>query len=148
MKFYRDKLVGIGNVHSKFQVSRTSGSLFLYCKILQNCNFLYLFERGYHKNQYNEMKLYKDKLMGMKNLMRNFKFPGHQKVCFYTVNYCKIVIFFTFFWAWLLQKSRHWHEILQGQTNGSKERTFQISSLPDIRKSDRHSTFIESRACN
>ena len=34
MKFLRDKLAGVRNVHSKFQVSRTSGNLFLYCKIL------------------------------------------------------------------------------------------------------------------
>ena len=43
MKFYRNKLAAVRNVHSKFQVFRTSGSLFLYCKILQDSDFLYLF---------------------------------------------------------------------------------------------------------
>ena len=127
MKFYRDKLVGIGNVHSKFQVSRTSGSLFLYCKILQNCNFLYLFELDCHKNQYNDMKLYMDKLTGMKNLHVRFQVSGLSGSMFL---YCKILQdsdFLYFFWAWLLQKSGHWHEFLQGQTSGGKECTFQIS---------------------
>ena len=72
IRFYRDKVTGIRNVHSKFQVSQTSGSLFLNCKILQNCNFLYLFELGCLKNQYNDMKLYMDKLTGMKNLISTF----------------------------------------------------------------------------
>merc|ERR1712228_924083 len=73
MKFYGDKLAGKRNVHSKYQVSRTSESLFLYCKILQNCNFLYLFELGCHKNQYNDMKLYMDKLRGRRNLHVKFQ---------------------------------------------------------------------------
>ena len=73
MKFYRNKLAGVRNVHSKSQVFQTSGSLFLYCKILQNCNFLYLFELGCLKNQYNGMKLYMDKLTGMENLHTKFQ---------------------------------------------------------------------------
>ena len=72
MKLYRGKLAGIRNIHSKSQVSRTSGSLFLYCKILQNCNLLYLFDLGCHKNQYNDMKLYMVKLTGMRNLHAKF----------------------------------------------------------------------------
>ena len=88
MRFFRGKQEGVSNVHSKFQVSRTSGSLFWYCKILQNCNFLYLFELGYHKNQYNDMKLYMDKLTGMKNLHAKFQVSQSSESMFL---YCKIL---------------------------------------------------------
>ena len=118
MKFYRNKLAAVRNVHSKFQVFRTSGSLFLYCKILQNWNFLYLFELDCHKNQYNDMKSYMDNLTGMENPHAKFQVSGSSGSMFL---YCKIMQdsdFFTFFWAWLLQKSGHWHEFLQGQTRG------------------------------
>ena len=88
MKFYRDKLAGVRNVHSKYQVSWTSGSLFLYCRILQNCNLLYLFELGCHKNQYNDMKLYMDKLTGMKIPHAKFQVSQSSESMFL---YCKIL---------------------------------------------------------
>ena len=93
-----------------------------YCKIAIFCTFL-----SCQKNQYNDMKLYMDKLTGMKNLHVRFQVSGLSGSMFL---YCKILQdsdFLYFFWAWLLQKSGHWHEFLQGQTSGDKKRTFQIS---------------------
>ena len=88
MKLYKDKLTGMKNLHAKFQVSRSSESLFLYCKILQNCNFLYLSVLDCHKNHYNEMKLYRNKLAGMKNLHAKFQVSGSSGSMFL---YCKIL---------------------------------------------------------
>ena len=88
MKLYRDKLAGVRNVHSKYQVSWTSGSLFLYCRILQNCNLLYLLELGCHKNQYNDMKLYMDKLTGVRNLHSKYQVSRTSESLFL---YCRIL---------------------------------------------------------
>ena len=88
MKLYRDKLAGVRNVHSKYQVSWTSGSLFLYCRILQNCNLLYLLELGCHKNQYNDMKLYMDKLTGIRNLHSKYQVSRTSESLFL---YCRIL---------------------------------------------------------
>ena len=62
MKLYRGKLAGIRNIHSKSQVSQTSGSLFSYCRILHICYFLYFLELGSYKNRGIDMKFYMDKL--------------------------------------------------------------------------------------
>ena len=102
-----------------------------YCKIAIFCTFLSLTATEINTMTWNYIWTNQ---RGWKTYMPNFKFLGHQEVCFYTVKYCKIVIFCKFFWAWLLQKLRHWHEFLQGQTSGGKKRTFWISSVPDIRK--------------
>ena len=120
MNFYGDRLAGVKNVHFKFQSPGHQEVCFYtvkYCKIAIFSSFLTLAATKINTMTWNYTWT---NLQGWKTYMPNFKFPSHWKVCFYAVVYCKMVIFCTFFWAWLLQKSKHWHEIFQGRTSRGK----------------------------
>ena len=71
MKSYMVNLTGMENPHAKFQVSGLSGSMFLYCKIMQDSDFFTFFERGSYKNQGIDMNFYRDKLGGGGRNMQN-----------------------------------------------------------------------------
>ena len=93
IRFHRDQLTGVKNVHTKFQVPRTSGSLFLYCRILHNCYFLYFFFLGFYKNWGIDMKFCMDKLAWVKHVHTKFQVSWISGSWF---SYIKILIFCTF----------------------------------------------------
>ena len=51
-----------GHIHTVFQVSRSTGSLLVCCKMLQKCSFLHLFVHGSYKTCSVEVKFFMDKL--------------------------------------------------------------------------------------
>ena len=62
IKFYMDKLEWVSHIHTKFQLSRSTGSLLVCCKMLQKCSFLHLFVHGSYQPCSVEVKLSMDKL--------------------------------------------------------------------------------------
>ena len=96
MKFNMDKLSGVGYVHTKFHVSWTSKKLFLCCKISQNCNFWYFSERGSYKNWGMDIKVYRNKLAGVRNVCTKFHVSQTSGSLFL---YCRIlhICYFLYF---------------------------------------------------
>ena len=97
MKYFRGKQEGVSNVHSKFQVSRTSESLFLYCRILHNCYFLYFFELGFYKNWGIDKKFCMDNLARVKHVhtkSQDSRISGSWFLCCKIHKNCDFLYFF------------------------------------------------------
>ena len=75
VKFYMDKLEQVYYIHTKFQISRSSGSLLKCCKMLQKCDFLYFFEHCSYRKCGIDAKFYMDKLEHVQCVHRKFQVP-------------------------------------------------------------------------